>query len=86
MNEQVLIAKAYCEISSYRYKAMKAIGNEVKMPKQIAADCEILPNHISKTLHELKQEGLAECINEERRKGRLYRLTPLGKQVLEVLK
>ena len=86
MNEHVLIAKAYCEISSYRYKAMKAIGNEVKMPKQIATDCEIRTDHISHVLKELKEHGLAECINEERRKGRLYRLTPFGLEVLGVLK
>lgn len=86
MNEQVLIEKAYCEISGYRYKTMKAIGNEVKMPKQIATDCKIRTNHISKVLSELKEHGLAECINEDRRKGRLYRLTPFGLEVLGVLK
>ena len=86
MEEQVLIEKAYVEISGYRYKAMKSIGVGFKIPTQIAKDSGIRTNHISKTLLELKEHGLAECINEERRKGRLCRLTPFGKQVLEVLK
>ena len=86
MNEKLLIAKAYVEISGYRYKTMKAIGIGFKIPSQIAHDCDIRTNHISKVLSELKEHGLAECINEKRRKGRLYRLTPFGKEVLEVLK
>lgn len=83
MNDEILIEKAYVEISSYRVKAMKAIGNETKFPKTIADDCGIRVNHISKVLRELKDHKLAECINEEMRKGRLYRLTPLGMKILK---
>ena len=82
MNEELLITVAYVEISSYREKAMKAIGKETKMPKQIAKESGILPNHISKVLKELKDKDLAVCINEEMRKGRLYRLTDKGLAVL----
>lgn len=86
MNEELLILKTYVEISSYRAKAMKAIGEGYKIPTEIARDIDILPNHISKTLKELKDKGLIECINPEMRKGRLYRLTSKGKEVLEILK
>ncbi len=34
---------------------------ETKIPKQIAADTGIHPNHISKVLKELKDIGVAEC-------------------------
>ena len=34
-------------------------------------------------LSELKSKEIVECINEEARKGRLYRLTDTGKEVLE---
>lgn len=83
MNDKLLVEKAYVEISSYRLKTLKSIGTNVKIPKQIAKDCGIKQNHISKTLKELKTHGLIECINEEVRKGRLYRLTPFGLSVLE---
>lgn len=33
-------------------------------------------------LNELKSKKMVECINEEVRKGRLYRLTDTGKDVL----
>ena len=56
------------------------------MPSKIAAEAGIRPNHISKVLRELKETGVAECINPEVRKGRLYRLTDKGNQVIIILK
>ena len=38
-----------------------------------------------KALRELKDKGLVECVNEEYRKGRLYRLTSEGEGVIELL-
>ena len=64
---------------------MKALENETKIPTQIAKDAEIRTNHISKVLKELKSEGIAECINEEQRKGRLYRLTDVGDEIVKNL-
>ena len=83
MNDKILLSKIYVEISSYRLRTLKAIGKETKIPKTIAKESKIRPNHISKVLRELKDHDLAVCINEEVRKGRLYRLTPLGLQILE---
>ena len=65
---------------------MKALKNETKIPTQIAKDAGIRSNHISKVLKELKEVGVAECINEEARKGRLYRLTDLGDEIAINLK
>ena len=85
MNDELLILKSYVEISSYRLKALKAIGYDLKRPTEIAKETNIIPNHISKVLRELKEHNLAVCINPEMRKGRLYKLTPLGKTLLEEL-
>ena len=76
---------AYVNISSYRAKTVKSLKDEVKIPTQIAKDAGIRPNHISKVLSELKAQGIAECINEEARKGRLYRLTDLGDEIVDKL-
>lgn len=85
MNVDLLILKSYVEISSYRIKVVKAIGNDVKIPTMIAKDSGIRTNHISKVLGELKDRGIVECLNEEMRKGRLYRLTEKGLKINEVL-
>ena len=75
----------YVNKSSYRVKVLKAIGEEVKIPKEIASDSGILPNHISNVLSQLKERDIVECINPEVRKGRLYRLSEEGLEVLKEL-
>ena len=74
---------SYVEISKYRSKVMKALEDDVKIPSQIAKDSEIRQNHISKVLSELKAHELVECINPEVRKGRLYRLTDKGNELVK---
>ena len=82
---EVLDMCAYVEVSTYRNRVMSSLyGDEVyKTPIQIAKESNIRPNHISKVLHELKKCSLVQCINEERRKGRLYCLTEKGKQICD---
>ena len=85
MDDETLKTYAYVNISSYRVKTVKVLKDEVKTPTNIAADAGIRPNHISKVLRELKETGVAECINEDARKGRLYRLTSVGDEIFEKL-
>ena len=72
--------------STYRIRVLKSIGNDAKIPKDIARDSGILPNHISNVLRQLKENELVECINPEVRKGRLYRLSEEGLNILDKLK
>ena len=76
----------YVNKSRYRLKVMKSLDGEVKIPSEIANDTEIFQNHISNTLRQLKEQELIECINPEVRKGRLYRLTDKGDEVVKNLK
>jgi len=73
----------YIEKSQYRRKVLKTLANDVKMPSQIAKDTGIVQNHISNTLRQLKDHDLVECINPEVRKGRLYRLTDNGEEIID---
>ena len=86
MNDKLLIMRAWVQISSYRCNVMKAIGEDVKIPSEIVKDSNIIASHISRILNELKQKELVECINEEARKGRLYRLTDKGMEVYKILR
>ena len=85
IDDETLKKFAYVNISSYRVKVMKTLKDDVKIPTVIAKDCDIVPNHISKVLSELKDVGAVECLNEEARKGRLYRLTDLGDEIVDNL-
>jgi len=83
LSDEMLIEMSYVQISKYRTKVVKALDGETKIPTQIAKDSEIRPNHISKVLSELKAHELVECINPEARKGRLYRLTDKGNELVK---
>ncbi|MEE0938805.1 transcriptional regulator [Methanobrevibacter sp.] len=75
----------YVARSTYRVKVLKSLKTDVKMPKQIANDSGILTNHISNVLRQLKEKDIVECINPEVRKGRLYRLSDEGLDILNRL-
>ena len=84
LSDEMLKEMSYVQISKYRTKVMKSLDDgEVLIPTQIARNSDIRPNHISKVLSELKSHELVECINEEARKGRLYRLTPKGDEIVK---
>lgn len=76
--------RGYVIISHYREKVLTALesaGINGMMPTEIAYECGIRRNHISKTLKELVNKELITCINPEAKKGRIYRLTGLGETI-----
>ena len=68
--------------SEYRHKIIKAIGNDVLTPSEIAKKVDLRLNHVSMVLTELKEKKVVKCLNEETKKGRLYELTELGKNAI----
>ena len=77
----------YVNNSSYRVNVLKDLSDgDVKMPRDIASDCNILPNHISNVLTQLRKLDLLECVNPEYKKRRLYRLTDDGKKIIKDIK
>ena len=85
LSDEMLKEISYVKISQYRTKVMKSLDGDVLIPTQIARKSDIRPNHISKVLAELKAHELVECINPEVRKGRLYRLTEHGEDIVKNL-
>lgn len=83
LSDEMLTEISYVQISKYRAKVMKSLEDDVKIPTTIANDSGIRTNHISKVLAELKAHELVECINPEVRKGRLYRLTDKGDELVK---
>ena len=83
LSDEMLTEISYVKISKYRAKAIKSLEENPKIPSVIARDSRIRTNHISKVLAELKAHELVECINPEVRKGRLYRLTDKGEELVE---
>lgn len=52
----------FVQKSKYRQKVLKALEDDVLMPKQIAERSNIKVNHVSKVLSELKSKELIELL------------------------
>jgi DNA-binding HxlR family transcriptional regulator len=85
MDDETLKTYGYVISSSYREKSVRSLNDSNKIPTDLAQDIGIRTNHISKVLRELKECGVAECINEEKRKNRVYRLTSKGEDIAKLI-
>lgn len=83
LSDEMLTEISYVKISKYGEKVVKTLNGEVKIPTTIARDSGIRTNHVSKVLSELRAHKIIECINPEARKGRLYRLTDKGEEIVD---
>jgi len=82
MEKGMINAISLIKSSEYRHKVLKAIGDEVITPSEIARKVDLRLNHVSTVLTDLKDKKLVKCLNEETKKGRLYQLTELGKNAI----
>lgn len=86
MNEDNLFKLVgYVMASDYRTKILKSIGTDMKIPSVIADEIGLRTNHVSNVLKDLKENNLVICLNEEARKGRLYKNTDLGIEILKYI-
>lgn len=76
----------YIKISPTRQKTLLDIDDEIRMPSEIARSTKAKTSQVSGALTDMKKYGLVVCINEEARKGRLYKTTDAGKEVIKFLK
>jgi DNA-binding HxlR family transcriptional regulator len=81
MDDETLKDYGYVISSSYRQKSVKSLNKGNKIPTELANDIGIRSNHVSKVLRELKDRDVVECINEHKRKNRIYRLTQKGQDI-----
>lgn len=85
MDDETLKLYGYVISSSYRKKSVRSLNDSNKIPTDLAEDIGVRTNHISKVLRELKECGIAECINEEKRKNRVYKLTSVGEDIAKLI-
>lgn len=84
-NDELLKKCSYVAISSYRRKVLETLKNDVKIPTKISEESGVGIKHVSNVLTDLKEHNLIVCINEDAHKGRLYRLTDEGKNVVSMI-
>lgn len=69
--------------SEYRRKIMKALKEGPRTPSMLAKETSLYPEHVSRTLKELKKRKLILCLTPNRKRGKLFKLTEIGKKTLK---
>ncbi len=85
MEQELIDALSYVQMSPYREMTLKELKNSEKIPSRIAKNTNIATSHISRALIGLKKKGLVTILNPEKSQGRLYQITELGLKVIEKL-
>lgn len=84
-DEEIFRLVGYVMASEYRTKIIKSIGDDVKIPSVIADEVDLRTNHVSNVLKDLKKYDIVICLNEDARKGRLYKNTEIGLEILKYI-
>lgn len=71
--------------SEYRRSVLGAMEPGARTPKQIAIVTKLHLSHVSTTLNELANEKVVICLTPELRKGKLFQLTDLGREIVKRL-
>lgn len=86
MDQEVIDTLSFILSSKHRTNIILSLEEKEKMPSRIGNEIDLNTTHVSKYLNGLKEKGLVKCLNEKAQKGRLYELTPKGREYLERLK
>lgn len=85
LSDEELDTYGFVTSSARRRAVVKGLYNDPGTPKEIANRTEISLSHLSNILSELADEDVAVCVNPDRKRGRVYRLTELGNRVAKTL-
>ena len=69
--------------SKYKQKILHYLKNGPSTPHLISSSLDLSASHTSTTLKQLIGMDLISCLTPDRRKGKLFGLTPKGKTYLE---
>ncbi len=84
MDKEMIKGISLLKNSEYRKKILKCLTEvNYRTPSEISEQTEIRLNHVSNFLKNLKDNQLIICLNNEEKRGRLYKITELGKRVLK---
>lgn len=69
--------------SDWRLKILKKLNKGVKTPTELSKEADISTSHVSEMITELVTMKLIECKTPNLRKGKIYSITKLGKEILK---
>ena len=83
MDKKMIKGISLLKNSDYRRRILKSLSDvDYLTPSEISEKTKIRLNHVSNFLKDLKENQLIICLNDEEKRGRLYKITDLGKKVI----
>ena len=67
-----------------RKKIIKVMSKP-RIPTEIKEETRLSLNNVSDVLREFKKKRIVRCLNPKEKTGRLYKLTPKGMRIREML-
>ena len=67
-----------------RKKIIKIMGKP-RIPTEIKEETNLSLNNVSDVLREFKKKRIVQCLNPKEKTGRLYKLTPKGMRIKEMM-
>ncbi len=78
-------ALSYVKRSKNRQQVVKLISTSTKTPSEITEESNLRFSLVSAILADLKKENIIICLNENEKKGRIYKLTDVGLDIYDEL-
>ena len=85
LSDEELDKYGYVSSSPRRSSVVKTLHESPETPKKIAKKSDINMSHVSNILNELSEENIVICVNPDRNRGRVYRLTEVGSKIARKL-
>jgi len=86
MEKEIVDLIVYTKLSKHRQNTLKLLSEKMLFPSEIGEELKISPANISRILKGLEEKNLVKCLNPERKVGRLYKTTKIGKEILSYIK
>jgi len=85
IDNDLLEKVSFVRLSKYRLQILKIVKNNIMMPSEIKKEVSLSYTHLSRHLNSMKDKNIIVCLNEHQKKGRYYKITPKGGEVLEFI-
>lgn len=85
MNDEEIEVLSFVLASKWRIKLILLLFNKIYTPSIITNKLDIPIYKVSRLLAELRDHGLVECMNPTSKKGRMYKLTNKGENIVNTL-
>ena len=83
--EEIWDLIGFIKISPLRQQTLRVLKDDYLLPSEIGRLTGMRTTQASSALIDLKEKNLVVCKNETAHKGRIYQLTELGIEILDVI-